>query len=233
MNMFKKIFTLSALAAAMVSSSAYAGFYTGAGFGVRPLSANFTKMIVAGVKVDNLNLSVVKPAGDLFVGYQHVFNHGIFLAGELYYEYVNMNASVGVTVQALGQNINERVSAELNYNVNVSTLLGYETSNKDVIYTRVGLLFDDLKYRAASQVQGISSDSVEGSSYAGAIQLGLGIIHPFNKHWAVRGEYTYSRYPNVGVDIKVNLPVVGSQSIVQFTPRVSINAVTASLLYSF
>lgn len=229
----RKIFTLSTLLTAMLSASAYADFYTGTGFGIRPLSADFTKMVVAGVKVDNLNLSVVKPAGDLFLGYEHVFHSGFYLAGEVYYEYVDMNAAVGVTVQSFGVNINERVSAELDYNINISTLLGYETSNKDIIYTRFGLLFDDLKYRAASQVQGVTNDEEQGQSYAGAFQLGLGLEHPFNKHWSVRGEYTYSRYPEVGVGINVTLPVVGNTTIVQFTPRVSINAATISLLYTF
>ena len=224
------IFGVTALLAV---SNCYAYFYAGAGFGIRPLSADFTKFRVTGVKINNLDESITKPAGDLFVGYDHVFNSGLYLGGEAFYEYVNMNAAVGATVQAFGVSIDERVSAELDSNFGVSALLGYKSHNADIFYTRFGVLFDELHYKAESRVGVVSDSSTKGQHYAGAIQVGVGVQHPFNKKWSIRGEYTYTRYPNVGVNINVTVPTVGSTSIVSFTPKVSINAATVSLIYSF
>lgn len=229
----RKFSSALGLAALLAVSNVYAGFYAGAGFGIRPLSADFTKFKVTGVNINNLDESVTKPAGDLFVGYDHVFNSGLYVGGEAYYEYVDMSAAVSATVQAFGVNIDERVSAQLDSNFGVSALLGYKSHNADIFYGRFGVLFDELHYKAESRVGTVSDSSTKGQHYAGAIQLGLGIQHPFNQHWSVRGEYTYTRYPNVGVNISVNVPTVGTASIVSFTPEVSINAATLSVIYSF
>lgn len=224
-----------AAAAALLSSSniSYANFYTGAGFGIRPLSANFTKLVVTGVGINNLDESVTKPAGDLFVGYDHVFRSGLYVGSEAFYEYVNMDVAVSATVQAFGVTIDERVSASLDSNFGISALLGYKSHNADIFYGRFGLLFDELHYKAESRVGNTTDASTKGQHYAGAIQLGLGITHPFNRKWSVRGEYTYTRYPNVGVNINMTVPVAGNTSVVSFTPKVSINAATISLIYSF
>lgn len=227
-----KRFILGAVLLMGVSLVASAGFYSGLGFGVRPLSADFSKFTVMGVKIDNLDESVTKPAVDLFVGYEHVFNHGIYLAGEAFYEYVDMNTSAAATVSVLGQAVDERVSASLNSNFGISTLFGYQATNKDIFYGRLGILIDELHYSAQQTVTGISDTSTKGQHYAGAVQVGLGMIHPFNDHWRVRGEYTYTRYPNVDVDIPVTVPTVGTGHV-KFTPKVSINAATVSLIYAF
>lgn len=212
--------------------SAQAAFYSGVGFGVRPLSANFSKFTVLGVQVVNLNESVTKPAVNLFIGYDHVFASGFYLGTEAFYEYMNMQTSVGTTIDILGTDVKENVSASLNYNVGISALLGYQTHGGDIFYSRVGVIFDELHYKASQEVTNITSTSVKGQHYAGAVQLGVGIIHPFTKHISIRGEYTYTRYPNIAVDIPITVPTVGTGHV-RFTPQVSINAATASLIYSF
>lgn len=228
----KSIFVSSILGAMLISGVAHAGFYGGAGLGVRPLSANFEKFSVLDVKVTNLNESVTKPAMNLFVGFQHTSPSGFYSATEIFYDYMNMSAQVSTNIDILGSNVAQTASANLKYNIGLSELLGYQAHNGDIIYGRVGAIADELYYKESQQVGNIYRDSEKGQHYAGAVQLGLGIVHPLTKHLSVRGEYTYTRYPNVNINLPVSLPGVGTGSV-KFSPEVYINAATLSLIYSF
>ena len=213
-------------------ASAQAGFYTGAGAGIRPMAIQFSNLSVLGVKVHNLDINVTRPAGDLFFGYDHVFTNGIYIGGEAYYEYVNIDPSVSAEVNVLGVNVNETVSAKLSYNIDLSLLLGYQISKDDIVYSRLGVIGSKLNYSASQAVNGLTTNSASGDHLIAAGQFGLGAIHKFTKHFSMRAEYTYTRYPNEDINIGVHIPGVGHGDV-SFTPKVSVNAVTLGLIYHF
>jgi len=215
------------------SLTSYAGFYAATGLGIRSVSANLSNFYVAGVKVQNVDLAVTRPALDITLGYQHAFRSGFFYALEGFYEYVDMGTSIGTQVQAFSTTIDETLSATLNYNFGIGSLLGYRTRNNDTFYTRIGLLFDKLHFRAESTVSGQSDSSYKYQHYDGAAQVGLGFLRPLSKHFSLRGEYTFSFYGTKTATIDINIPVIGEATVLKVTPYLLSNAGTLSLVYSF
>jgi hypothetical protein len=233
-------FTQKLLCASLMlatATAASASFYGGVGVGIRPLSCNFTNLDLFGVKVSNLNESVTRPAADFFVGYKHLFQNNLFLGVEAYYEHMDMSATVSATVQPFDSqpnlSVQEKLSAELDYNAGLGLFFGYKVHNDDIFYARVGAIYDMLYYKAVQSALGQVQSTTHGMHDVGAAQLGLGVMHPFTKHWSLRGEYTYTRYPTEKVTIHTSVPTIGPVQIVSFTPQVAINAVTLSAIYTF
>ncbi len=234
--MFKeklKLIIATLVFSTIACTNSFASLYLGAGIGIRPLTVEFSKFSVVGVQIQNITLAVTKPAGDIFLGYDHLFQNRLYLGAEAFYEYTNLQQSYIASVTVLGVNITENVSASLSDNIGGKIYIGFEPSKDIVFYVDVGALVDELYYSASQNILSITTNKTRGEHIAAAGTFGLGMLYKILDRLSLRAEYNYMRYPNKNVEIDVSVPAINASSSIKFTPKAAINAVTLSLLYRF
>ncbi len=233
MKYFKMMIgSIIAFACIVNASVSFAALYLGTGLGVRPLSVEFSDLKIVGVEVNNLTLAATSSAQDLTIGYDALFANHIYFGGELFGEFTHFNPKISllVPIPLTNLTLQETLGAKIKASIGGGFLLGYQLEPHFILLSRVGVIVNRFSYSTMQTISGFNSSSVSKSKTIAAAQLGLGFLYNINQHLALRGEYTYSIYPHVNLNVGVQIPVIGHSNI-HFKPKASINAATLSLIY--
>lgn len=245
--MLKKV-SLAILAAASVTGVAYANggtlpppHHTGACYVGASINGDFVRGAIdsstlvsfadngtssaAGVDQSN-DLSAQGVSGDLFVGYQAVFEDRYTLAAELF---GSISSAKGSASQVGSAAVNgdvvvdntvvipkgtalaavQSASYKLNNSVGISLLPGIKLTDSTTLYGRVGLVYSRFKFNENFGFGTVANATDVNTNDFGAswtrnrrgLQLGVGMETMVTNNVGIRGEYDWSRYGSSSKDI--------------------------------
>lgn len=192
---------LAAITSCAAGASFHKGFSIGANVGITDMDGKLNRSFTAIPAADNSNLGARGPVAGLFLGYgwsPHI--GGIHIGGEAFGQFENSNAKREDLIGAGGLATNFSTSLKATNTFGAALKFGFGCKEA-LFYAKVGFASTKFKYNFNVVSPGVPF-SATTSPRKGGLLLGVGMDYAFVKNWTIGGEYLYTTYGS----IKLNIP---------------------------
>lgn len=227
----------STIGLAATTTTPFDGFYVGAGIGGSNSSFNFDQTVMlspidttTGIAIFNItiphnaNLTDSSFAGNIDLGFGHVFNQFIYLGLEAEDTLQNLSATdkMGVGESNSQLSINSNTTSSLNNEFALTLNPGIVIHQTTLLYGKVGAAWGNFETTSmTSYNQEIFSPAMlnsstnydQGSNTEVGLRLGIGLEHYLSQHCSLRLEYDHTQYNRIA-DINEAGPVTVSPAII-------------------
>jgi opacity protein-like surface antigen len=209
----KKTLSIIAIAASLVTSfqaNAKDGVYVGADLITSNAKFKYAGEVGSFGTTAQRRVDGTSVGAGLSAGYKKSFDSGVFVAPELFYDYLNSSTKDYYYNNALYQ----QDSLELRSRYGAKANLGYNFNDKFSAYATYGLA-------AIDHVDNFPTVPESQGKWKTAAIYGIGAVFNFNENWGIRAEFNTQRF---------NVPYSYDAGV---TSKVRLNVLKTGLVYSF
>lgn len=196
-----------------LQSSAFNGFYLGAGVGRDTSRFNLinTQAIAGTTTATNVNGSGSGALGTVFAGYGQTFNR-FYLGGEINANGSTLTQNTQATVVGGGLVNIAQAQFKINRNFGASVLPGLLITDNTLLYARLGYTNGHLVLNGNASSSAGFSAAVSNSSNLNGFRAGLGIAAAISRNVDLRLDYSHINYSSLNFNFGAT-PNNGSFSI--------------------
>jgi opacity protein-like surface antigen len=217
--MNKKILLTAVLAGifgyqAQAATPPHSGFSVGVNLGHTSVDGKLNRAFAAPV-ADNSNLGARSPVLGLFLGYGWAAGSpGVYLGGEIFGQIENMKAKREDFINLANFGLTTRLESKNTFGA--AAKIGY-VCKEMVFFGKIGVTTTKWKFNFENASQTAQNTSINSRKMG--FLLGIGMDYAIAKNWTIGGEYIYTMYRS----LKLNIPetALAVPATFDYKPKVS------------
>lgn len=206
------------------AAAPHSGFSAGVNLGHTSVDGKLDRTFTAPV-ADNSNLGARSPILGLFLGYGWVASSpGAYLGGEIFGQVENIKAKREDFINLADFGLTTKLESKNTFGA--AAKIGY-VCKEMVFFGKIGVTTTKWKFNFENASQTAQNTSI--NSRKTGFLLGIGMDYAIAKNWTIGGEYIYTMYRS----LKLNIPATLLANAATFNYKPKVNTFNVRLKFTF